>query len=1058
MPACAACGHFNPANARFCMSCGAPLAVDAPGPIATRKIVTIVFCDVAGSTAIGERLDPESVREVMTGFYGAMRGALERHGGTVEKFIGDAVMGVFGVPILHEDDALRAVEAADAMRAAVGELNRTLAERFDVELATRIGVNTGEVIVGDPDAGEALVVGDAVNVAARLEQVAGAGEVLLGPQTHALVRQHVVAAPVGPLELKGKSGGVPTYRLERVAPADDAIGLRVDPPFVGRDAELGALREAFERARSRSTCVLATVIGSAGVGKSRLAREFVAELAGDARVVSGRCLPYGDGITFWPVIELVKDACGISDGEPRAAARTKIDEVLAGAEDAALVAERVAAVVGLGETSAGLQETFWSIRRLLEWLARDRPLVALVDDVHWAEPTFLDLVEYLAGWTQQSPIVVLALARPDLLDVRPGWGSQPDGVAVQLGPLDEGESDRLIGSVLGAGLDDPVLERIREAGGGNPLFLEEMLRMLEDDGVLERTNGRWHPTRRPAELPVPGSIQALLGARLDRLSGEERSVIRAAAVVGKEFWWGAVDSLVDAEVRPRVGAHLQTLVRKDLIRPERSTLVGEDAFGFHHLLIQEAAYLGAPKDVRATMHERFAAWIEATAGDRLAELEPLLGHHLERAYRFRAELETPGTRERELAERAAEWLIRAGLRAAERRDAAAESDLLGRALALLAPDASARASVLLDLVDARSEVGDLDGAESALAELETASRDDPALVARTQILRLTLLESTDPKALVDAVADTERHLRTLEAAGDDLWMARGWLLIGDLHWARSRYGEADLALERAIEHARRAGARREEGDALGRYTGAGVFGPAPVEEAERRALDVLDRLAGTASEGPALRALASVRAMQGRFDEARATGARARTIMEELGLRLRANWTRETTGYIELLAGDPVAAEREFRTGRDAAAQFGDHGFEGTAAALLAHALLEQGRAAEGEEAARQAEAIAADDDQSTQVLWRSARARAIARRDPKAAAELAREAVELAMATDDVDMQADALADFGEVLGALGDRDGARQAFDDAFARVERKGNAASRERIRTRAAFVTE
>jgi class 3 adenylate cyclase/tetratricopeptide (TPR) repeat protein len=1058
MPACAACGYDNPATARFCMSCGAPLAFDAPGPTATRKTVTIVFCDVAGSTAMGERLDPESVREVMTGFYGAMRGALEGHGGTVEKFIGDAVMGVFGVPILHEDDALRAVEAADAMRGAVVELNRTLVERFDVELATRIGVNTGEVIVGDPDAGEALVVGDAVNVAARLEQAAGSGEVLLGPQTYALVRQHVVAASVGPLELKGKREGVTAYRLERVAPADDAVGLRVDPPFVGREDELRTLREAFERARSHRTCVLATVIGSAGVGKSRLSREFVTSIGDDARVVGGRCLPYGDGITFWPVIELVKDACGITDDEPRASARTKIDETLAGAEDAALVAERIAAVAGLGETTAGLQETFWSIRRLLEWLARERPLVVVVDDVHWAEPTFLDLVEYLAGWTQQSPMLVLALARPELLDVRPGWGSQPDAIAIQVGPLDERESDRLIGSVLGAGLDDPVLERIREAGGGNPLFLEEMLRMLEDDGVLERTNGRWHSTRGAAEFAVPGSIQALLGARLDRLTGEERSVIRAAAVVGKEFWWGAVDSLVDADIRPRVGAHLQTLVRKDLIRPERSTLAGEDAFGFHHLLIQEAAYLGAPKDVRATMHERFAAWIEATAGDRLPELEPLLGHHLERAYRFRSELETPGPRERDLAARAAEWLTRAGMRAVERRDAAAASDLLGRALALLPPDDPGRAAVLLDLVDARSELGDLDGAELALEELDALAGDDPALVARLAILRFTLLESTDPKALVDATAEVERHVGTLERVGDDLWVARAWLLIADLQWASGRYGDAGVALDRAIEHARRAGAHRLEGDALGRYTGAAVFGPATVEEAERRALDVLGRVTGTASEGPALRALAHVRAMQGRFDEARAAAVRARTILEELGLRLRANWSRETSGWIEILAGDAPAAEREFRVGRDAAIEFGDRGFEGTAAALLAHALLEQGRDAEGEAVAAQAEAVAADDDLSTQVLWRTARSRAIASRDPSDAAVLAREGVELAMTTDDLDMQADALADLGGALGALGDREGARRAFDDAIARVERKGNVAARERIRTRRAFVTD
>jgi len=346
--------------------------------------------------------------------------------------------------------------------------------------------------------------------------------------------------------------------------------------------------------------------------------------------------------------------------------------------------------------------------------------------------------------------------------------------------------------------------------------------------------------------------------------------------------------------------------------------------------------------------------------------------------------------------------------------------------------------------------------EDALAELDRLATDDPALHARTEILRLTLLESTDPKALVDAAADAERHIGLLAEAGDDLWIARGWLLVGDLHWARSRYEDASLALERAIEHARRAGARREEGDALGRYTGAGVFGPTPVEEAERRAVDVLDRMTGTATEAPALRALASVRAMQRRFDEARTATARSRTILEELGLRLRANWIRETTGWIELLAGDPVAAEREFRAGRDAAVELGDYGFGATVRAFLAHALFEQGRIDDAEAAAAEAESIGADEDLTTQVMWRTARARAIASRDPKEAAALAREAVELAAVTDDIDMQADAFADLGEVLGVLGDRDGARVAFDEAMARVERKGNVASRDRIRTRSASI--
>ncbi len=1041
------------------MSCGTALPADQPAPHGTRKTVTIIFCDLAGSTAIGERLDPEAVRDVMTAYYAAMRDALETHGGSVEKYIGDAVMGVFGVPVLHEDDALRAVEAAAAMRSSIAGLDAAIRDRYGVEIAVRIGVNTGVVVVGDPSGGQSLVVGDAVNVAARLEQVAASGEVLLGPQTYALVRQHVDAERTEPLALKGKSAEIVAYRLRAVAPTRDAVGLRPDPPFVGRAAEMGTLMDAFSRARSGRSCVLLTVIGSAGVGKSRLAREFVASVADDAQVIVGRCLPYGDGITFWPVVELVKDACGITDDEPRASARVKIDSTLVGAEDASLVAERVAAVAGLGDTVGGLQETFWSIRRFLEHLARERTVVVLIDDIHWAEPALLDLVEYLAGWTRDAPILLLCLARPDLLDVRPGWGgTHPDATTLALGPLDEQESEHLITQLLGAGLGPDVIDRIREAGGGNPLFLEELLRMLEDEGLLERRDGAWSASGDLAGLRVPGSIQALLGARLDRLTPEEAEVIRAAAVVGKEFWWGAVDELVEADLRPRVGAHLQTLVRKDLIRPERSSLVGEDAFRFHHILIQEAAYAGTSKDARARLHERFARWVEATARDRLAELEAVLGYHLERAYRYRTELGAPGPEERELAARAADWLARAGHRAAERRDANAASDLLGRAVSLLPADAPERPGMLLELVAELGEIGDLAASARALDEVDAiaSATGDEVLAARAAIPRLVLLEATDPKRLGPAAIAVERAIQVLDAGGDDLWLARAWLTTSDLHMNRSRHADADAALERAIEHARRAGSPVEEADALGRYAGSGLYGPAPVEDVEPRCLDLLDRTGGGATEGPALRALAGVRAMQGRFDEARAHARRARGILEDFGLRLRARWVSETLGTIEMLAGNVEDAEREFRDGYDAADAFGDHGFQATMAALLAHALLDQGRAEEAERLAAISGSLAAEDDLASQVLWRGAHARATAAADPDRSRRLAREAVALALETDDVNMQADAFVDLGVVLGGTGDPDAARSAFDDAIARFEAKGNVAGAERVRSRSASV--
>ena len=1052
MAVCPACGQSNPARARFCMSCASALPLEEPAPRGARKTVTVVFCDVEGSTPLGDRLDPESYREVMTRYFRRMRDALERHGGTVEKFIGDAVMAVFGVPLLHEDDALRAVRAASEMRTALEPLNEELERRWGVRIRTRIGVNTGEVVVGDVAAGQALVVGDAVNVAARLEQVAEPGEILLGPETYALVRDHVSTEELAPLRLKGKPHRVAAHRLLGVEPG--TADARPDPPFVDREDELADLRAAFERCVADRTPELRTILGSAGVGKSRLSREFVAGLGDRALVLTARCPPYGDGITFWPVAELVKRACGIADDESRARVRARLDETLAGAEDSALIVERIASVVGAAEPAAGLQETFWAVRRLLEWLGRDRPLVLILDDLQWAEPAFLDLTEYLVGWSRGLALFALCLARPDLMDRRPTWGAS--SASPPLGPLGDEESQRLLEGLLGgARIDRDVARRIAESGGGNPLFLEETLRMLEDDGLLRRRGERWIVTGDLSGVAVPASIHALLGARLDRLSPDELAVIRCAAVIGKVFWWGAIAELVPDAVRPHVGGHLQSLVRRDLIRPEPSTFAGEDAFRFHHILIQEAAYRGTPKLDRALLHEIFAGWAERVAGDRMLEFEEVIGYHLEQAHRYRSELGEPAEELRDLGLRAGSRLGAAGARALERRDMNAAGDLLGRATVLLPPDAAERRSSLLALAEALAETGELQRAEAALDEAErlAAEAGDEGGVAHAVIQRLFLLESTDPKRLTeDAELGAQRSIRKLEELGDDLGLARAWLLVGDLRLTRSRYAAAGEAFSRAIEHARRAGAPREELDALGRFVGAGAYGPTPLPELERRCEELLAAARGRGGhEAPALRALAVVRAMGGRFDEARDLARRARSILEDLGLRLRAGWVSETLGSIEMLAGDAVAAERELRAGFDVMAELGEHGYQATAAAMLAHALVRQGRFEEAERLAALSASAAAEDDLASQVLWRSATARVLAASGSMDEAEaLAREASALVEATDDVNMHADTLVDLAEVLRTEGEHDGARAALDRAIELYEAKGNVVGAEAAR--------
>jgi class 3 adenylate cyclase/tetratricopeptide (TPR) repeat protein len=1041
------------------MSCGSSLAVEEPTLQDARKTVTILFCDVVGSTRLGDQLDPEAVRGVMSRFYAEMRAVVDRHGGTVEKYIGDALMAVFGIPKLHEDDALRAVRAAEDMQRAGTRLDQEFERRWGIRFQVRVGVNTGEVVVSDPVANQILVVGDAVNVAARLEQTAPAGETLIGAETYDLVRDHVHLEEVGPLELKGKRERTLAYRLLSISVGLDASGARPEPPLVGRTEELKAVLAAFARSVEGRESALLTVLGPAGLGKSRLAREFITRVEGEALVLSGRCLPYGDAITFWPVAEIVKGACGIADDEPQAETLTKIDAVVAGSKNAPIIAERVAALIGVGGAVASLEETFWAIRKFLEWLGRTQSVVVLLDDLQWAEPTLLDLVEYLAGGSRDTALFLLCLARPDLLELRPSWGSgSSTSSSLTLPPLDEAESEQLIGSLLaGANIGERGTRRIADSAGGNPLFLEEMLRMLEDHGVLRREDGQAIVTEDVSRVTIPPSIHALLGARLDRLSDEELSVIRSASVVGKVFWWGAVAELAPVGIRPQIGSHLQTLVRKDLIRADRSTFAGEDAFIFHHILVQEVAYRGIPKDLRAELHERFAEWVPRAAGERSIEFDEVVGHHLEQAYRYRSQLGVEDEAMRSLGLRAARPLAAAGGRALERRDMSAAADLLERAAGLLPAAAEERRLVLLRLGEVLVETGELARAEETLDEAERLAKEagDAAMIANAAILRLVLMESVDPKHLgKDAELGAAGHIAILEELGDEVGLAKAWRLVGDLHWQRCRYAAADVALARAISHARRAGAAREEAECLGNYVGSGIYGPAHVREVERRCQELLASEEGVAGrEAPALRALASVRAMEGRFEEARDLAGRARAILEEFGFRMRASWVWETSGEIEMLAGDSVAAEDALRKGLDSAVAMGEQGFQSTVAAMLGHALVEQGRLEEADELTRESEATAADDDMASQVLWRSTRARVLAESDALSDGEvLAREAIALVEQTDDVNMHGHTLVDLALVLVAAGRFEEAVWRLDEAIALFTGKGNMVAAEIARRR------
>ncbi len=641
MTACPGCGTDAGDSAKFCPECGTRIVHAEPGG-ETRKIVTVVFCDVVGSTALGERLDPEAQRGMITRYFAEMRRVLESHGGRVEKFIGDAVMAVFGVPVVHEDDALRAARAAAGMQEALAVLARELAATYGVELAARIGVNTGEVVVGDGERGT-VATGDAVNTAARLEQAASAGEVLLGETTHRLLRGLVEAEEVPAVDAKGKGEPVRAWRLLSAPEGTgriSAVDVDVDVAFVGRERELRLLRAAYDGAVEENICQLVTVLGVAGTGKTRLIHEFLSRLPVPPTVLEGRCLSYGEGIAFWPLLEMLRSAAGLHGGEPADEARERLAALLPDEPNRGVVIDRLAPLAGLPGRAAGVDETQSAVRRMLQALARTRPVVLVVDDVHWAEPALLELLDNVVNLLRDVPVVVVCLARPDFLENRPGWAADAlNATTLNLSPLSEADVAGLVGELLaGSPVDPDVVSAVAVASGGNALFVGQLLAMLRDDGRIRLLDGVWSVVEPLARLDLPPSISALLTARLERLPAEERQVLEAASVMGAVFYAGALMDLMDPAPEQPPTAELTRLLRRDLLREAESDIAGEEGYRFLHVLVREAAYATLPKAVRATLHQRFAAWLDDRAGHATSDLDEFVGYHLEQAFLLRREL------------------------------------------------------------------------------------------------------------------------------------------------------------------------------------------------------------------------------------------------------------------------------------------------------------------------------------------------------------------------------------------------------------------------------------
>ncbi len=579
------------------------------------------------------------------------------------------------------------------MRESLEPLNKDLERDFGVRLASRIGVNTGEVLVGPGSTDFGRLTGDAVNTAARLETAAQPGEVLIGADTYRLVRDAVDVESVEPRTLKGKAEPVECYRLVGVLAGTAAPPRAFTSPIVGRERELEDLERAFERSVQDRTCLLFTVLGAAGAGKSRLVEEFLGRVGGSAQVLVGRCLPYGEGITYWPVAQALRAAMELHDFDEPEEVRSRLDGILAGDDHADAIAARLSEVLGIAEGHSAPEETAWAIRRFLEILASERPVIAVWEDVHWAEPALLDAIDHVADWASDASILLLCTARPEFLDSRPAWGAgKQRASALTLPPLPADASTLLIANLLGGGrLPADAADRVAEAGGGNPLFVEQMVSMLIDDGLVVRDDGGredagWTPVGDLSSIAVPPSVAALLAARLERLSDDERRAIGSASVIGKTFYLGAARDLLPEPDRANAGPLVRSLVRKELVRATRSTIPGEDAFEFRHILIRDAAYAAIPKERRAEQHRRFADWCVRIAGERIEELEEIVGYHLEQAFRNREAIGALDEDARALAIEASARLESAGMRAFDRPDMAAAANLLRRAETLLPPD------------------------------------------------------------------------------------------------------------------------------------------------------------------------------------------------------------------------------------------------------------------------------------------------------------------------------------------------------------------------------------
>jgi DNA-binding SARP family transcriptional activator len=987
-----------------------PMLADPGGPPPAtagageeRRLVAVAFAEISGE----ETSDQEVGRRRREEMLQVATEAFVSHGGSVDRLPDETVMAVFGVPSVHEDDPLRAASAAQEAH------ERLAALPFALELRLRVGMEAGEAITGP---GRRLS-GPVVRRAAQLKETAAPSQTIVG----AGMRKHLgESAELEPLSTGGPHPQAWTLRniVSRPARSVDQT------PLVGRQVELAALREAFGDAVREQRAALVTVLGEAGVGKSRLAHEFAAALTASSRVIVGRCPPYGEGITYWPLRDLVRSVAGSDEA-------STLRPFLAEETDGEAVLERLAAALGAGSGAYPVDEIRWAARRFLEAAAQDRPVIAIIEDAHWAERTFLDLLEHVAARSRAGPVLIICLARPELREQHPSFAADAP-LHLKLPPLNDPDSNELVrGLPTGQALTPEDCDQIVARAEGNPLFLEQLVLFAAETSDLTRP---------------PPTVEALLAARLGRLSSGERLVAQCAAVVGRDFAAAAVSELLPPEARRALLRYLDALARRGLITREASPLPFEQAFSFRHLLIQEAAYRSVLKEKRAELHESLARFLERAPAFAARDIDELVGYHLEQTYGYLSELGETNGRSREIASEAAERLGRAGVRAFDRADMPAAEGLFRRSADLLAPGTQDRIEILIELSDAVRLAGDLAGEKNVLVQAseEAQALGDTRLEAVLEMKAVAARFFSDPEGTNEELAALcKQAIPLLEEFGDDRSLARAWCHLCSIEMTACRWTRVDEFAERGLSHARRSGDTVSVAACLEYLAYAVTHGPVPVLKGLHRLSEIRNEAGGIRRlEAMAATLAGYLEAIAGRFDVARDQVVLAEETFEERGQLFAHAWLAAYTGEIELLAGDPAAGERHFRRSYAILDGMREKANRAELAADLAISLCDQGQFDEAEAFIRVAKELASTDDAVTQVKWRKARARVLAtRRLDEEAESIAREALGLARRTDDIVLQAGTCIDLAGVIRRR-DATEVTECLGEAVKLYERKGH----------------